>query len=256
MIITLPEDVSNAHVHVGTVPGLRLRFNLKDLTRIMDKWRIGHALVFSSHVRPDLETSHIIKAMNNDRRLYGLVRSHPPNYSTPGFLKWFTRLLQENSRVVGVKLNPSTEKHKVTETLYAPTLEILNDQEAVLLLHCGRWVEMSGWQYGIEIANKYPKIKVILAHLGGTHPDLSFEAIAASKEISNIYMDTSQTRQIDVIRHAIQELGSDRILFGSDMPWGDYVQNLIGIVQLALPETVMNKILRQNFNILIKGEGK
>lgn len=253
MFISLPEGVCDVHIHVGSLPQLKVSFSLEDLVKIMDKWRIGKALVFSSYVDPERETKQILKTIVTNRRLYGLVRVKPSNYQTSKFLKWLERLLVENPRIIGVKINPSTEKHRVTEDLYRPCLEMLSDHEGVLLLHCGRWVEMSGWHYGVEVAKRYPRLKVILAHLGGTHPDLAFAAITASKDIKNIYMDTSQTRQINVIRTAIETLGPSRILFGSDMPWGDYVQNLVGLVQLNLSESVIEKVLRENFGRIVEG---
>jgi predicted TIM-barrel fold metal-dependent hydrolase len=202
-------------------------------------------------VNPEKETGRIIRVLRNNREIYAMIRANPENYSQPHFLKSFEGLLRSNDHVIGLKVNSSTEKHRITDSIYEGVLQILNDHRGVLMLHCGRWVEMSGWQYGVEVARKYPKTKVILAHMGGTHPDLSFPAIEASKQLSNVYMDTSQTRQLVVIQRGIERLGAERILWGSDMPWGDYLQNLIGISQLGLSETTMNMVLRENFRRMI-----
>jgi predicted TIM-barrel fold metal-dependent hydrolase len=64
-------------------------------------------------------------------------------------------------------------------------------------------------------------------------------------------MDTSQTRQLVVIQRGIERLGAERILWGSDMPWGDYLQNLVGIPALNLDESTENKILRENYSRLL-----
>lgn len=248
MKIDLPEDVCDFHVHVGDYfSGINLSFRLERLLKIMDRYKIQAALVSSSETNSDKETRRIITALKNNTKLYALIRTNPDNCERREYLKSLERLLRSNDRVIGLKINPSTEKHRVVDTIYKRALEILNDYGAILLLHCGRWIEMSGWNFGLEVAKQYPRMKVILAHMGGTHPDLSFPAIEASKQLSNIYMDTSQTRQLIVIRKGIEKLGAQRILFGSDMPWGDYLQNLIGILQLELNETVLNKVLRENF---------
>lgn len=254
MKLYVPEGVCDAHVHIGKFPRLKVTFTIRDLQRIMDKYQIESALVFSGYINTEKDTNRLVKTCGKDRRFYVLLRAPPTKYLEVEYVSRMEKLLQNNNQIVGVKINSSTEKHKSTAYIYKQLLRMLNDNHTVLLLHCGRWIEMSGWHYGIEIAKKYPNLKVILAHMGGTHPDLAFAAIEASKELPNVYMDTSQTRQIQVIKKGIEELGASRILFASDMPWGDYLQNLVGITQLDLDEEPLQKVLRGNFNTLIKGE--
>lgn len=251
--LTVAEDVCDAHIHVGEIPDYRVSFTIDDLTKIMDKYKIARSLVFSSFVNPENVTSRLVEASRNDDRLYVLLRAQPVKYQDPQYLRTMEKLLQDKSRVVGVKINPSLERHRLTDAIYTDLLAMLDDNEAVLLLHCGRWVEMSGWHYGVEVARKHPHIKVILAHMGGTHPDLSYPAIEAARGIPNIYMDTSQTRQVFVLREGVERLGASRIFFGSDMPWGNYLQNLLGVQELELLEKDMNSILRENFNRIIGG---
>ncbi len=252
--VELPESVCDVHVHIGFFPTLQVTMTLDQLYSVMDKYVIDSALVFSSWFSPDQDTEKILKALEKDRRLYALIRSNLRDYRSQRFLNRLEKLLKSNPQVVGMKFNSSTEKHRVTDPIYEGCLEVLNDCEAVLLIHCGRWVEMSGWHFGVQVARAYPHIKVILAHMGGTHPDLSLKAIEAAKNVRNVYMDTSQTRQTIVIKKGIETLGSSRILFGSDMPWGNYVQNLIVLQMLELSETVLNDVLRRNFNKIVKGE--
>jgi len=262
MKLIIPEQVCDSHIHIGYFPQLKITFTLNDLISLMDKYTIASALIFPSFFDVDKQMDNILNVVqrrksqlgtHDRKKIYALLRSTPQTYTSNAFLKRLETLL-ESRQVVGMKINSSVERHRITDGLYRNCLETLNRYGAILLLHCGRWVEMSGWQYGVKTAKKYPKIKVILAHMGGTHPDLSFPAIEDAKNIPNIYFDTSQTRQTVVIKKGIETLGASRILFASDMPWGDYVQNLVGITQLDLDEETLNKILKNNFNKLIKGE--
>ena len=104
MFISLPEGVCDVHVHVGSLPQLKVSFSLEDLVKIMDKCRIGKALVFSSYIDPERETKQILKTIVTDRRLYGLVRAKPSKYQTSKFLKWLEHLLVENPHIIGVKI--------------------------------------------------------------------------------------------------------------------------------------------------------
>ena len=251
MRIEIPDHVCDAHVHVGEYfTRIEQSFPLNILLKIVNKYKIDKVLISPSEVDPEKENKIIIKAAMNNKNVYALIRANAESYKQEKFLKFINKSLQ-SSKIVGLKINPSTEKHRITDPIYRRALEILNDYNLFLLLHCGRWVEMSGWHYGIEIAKQYPKMKLILAHMGGTHPDLAFPAIQASRPLSNVYMDTSQTRQIIVLKRGIETLGAERILFGSDMPWGDYLQNLVGILQLQLNESDLNNVLRENFYRLI-----
>lgn len=247
MKIALPENVCDSHVILGWDSQLGLAFTLSDFQRLMDKYHVQAAMVFSSEKDKERNSKELVLASRTDQKLYVLMRAETERYLNTNFIDYMETTIKNNERVVGVKLNSSLSKHRYTEPIYENLFQMLNENSAVLLLHCGRWVEMSGWKYALNVAEKYPHIKVIFAHMGGTHPDLSFEAIKATKNMSNVYFNTAQTRQPIVLKKAVQELGASRILFGSDTPWGNYVQNLVGITQLDLKERQLNDILRKNF---------
>lgn len=73
-----------------------------------------------------------------------------------------------------------------------------------------------------DIANRFPQLSIILAHLGGhgghsftpQHP-AAFRAIA---ELPTVCMDTALVLDRDLVNAAIEALGPDRILFGTDEP--------------------------------------
>lgn len=250
MNLVLPENVCDAHAHVGTFPQLRCQFMIPDLKKEMNKYQIDHCLVFSSQEDKHEMTEQIIKTSKTDTRLHCLFRSELKDYLSDSYLSYAERLLQEGE-ALGIKINPSTEKHRVTESIYEKPLTLCDDYEALVLIHCGRWVEMSGWNFALEVAKKYPKATFILAHLGGTHPDLAVPAIENAKSIKNVVFDMSQTRQVFLLRYAVEQLGADRLLFATDMPWGNYLQNIVGLLQIDLEESELHKILRGNFHKLI-----
>lgn len=250
MELTLPENVCDAHVHIGEFPKLRCSFMIRDLEREMSKHRIEHCLVFSCEDGKRELTERIIKASKSNSGLHCLFRSKIQNYLSDGYMRYAEKLLQKG-KALGIKINPSAERHRVTDSVYEKPLALCNDYEALVLIHCGRWVEMSGWSFALEVARKYPKATFILAHMGGTHPDLAIPAIDDAKALGNVLFDTSQTRQLSVLRYGLEQLGADRLLFASDMPWGNYLQNIVGLLQIEMEESEIHKILRGNFLKLI-----
>lgn len=250
MNLELPEQICDAHVHVGEFPQIRCTFMISDLEREMEKYRIDHCLVFSSKVDKHEVTEKIVEASRSNGGLHCLFRSKLQNYLSDDYISYAEGLLSEGD-ALGIKINPSTERHRVTESVYDKPLALCNDYEALVLIHCGRWVEMAGWNYALEVARKYPKTKFILAHMGGTHPDLAIPAVDNAKALGNVWFDISQTRQLSVLQYAVNKLGAERILFASDMPWGNYLQNLVGMLQLDLDESDLHNVLRGNFLKLI-----
>lgn len=253
--IVLPENVCDAHVHIGKFSALHYQFYISDLEREMEKYSIAHCLVFTNEVLTNENskrglTEQIIKAGKSNPRLHCLFRSEIGDYLDDGYMRYAENLLKEGE-ALGIKINPSTERVRVTESIYEKPLALCNDYGALVLIHCGRWVEMSGWVFALDVARKYPKATVILAHMGGTHPDLAIPAIDDAKKLKNVLFDTSQTRQLSVLRYGLEQLGADRLLFASDMPWGNYLQNIVGMLQLDLDESDMHKVLRGNFHKLL-----
>ncbi|MFH1007218.1 MAG: amidohydrolase family protein, partial [Candidatus Latescibacterota bacterium] len=71
-------------------------------------------------------------------------------------------------------------------------------------------------------ANEFPEVTLIISHLGcgwNEDPTLQVRAIQESKH-NNVYTDTSSAKSItaNLLEWAVGEIGSDRILYGTDTP--------------------------------------
>lgn len=66
----------------------------------------------------------------------------------------------------------------------------------------------------LPYADKYPDVTFIMAHLGG---EAHVRAIAGAKH-GNVYVDTSgiNSSKNAVVEYAVEQVGSERILFGTD----------------------------------------
>ena len=73
----------------------------------------------------------------------------------------------------------------------------------------------------IQTVKDFPKLKIVLAHLGLPHypiPGL-FEAYKKLSKFEQIFMDTSLIPSLDVTYLAIKTFGINRIMYGSDEPY-------------------------------------
>lgn len=96
------------------------------------------------------------------------------------------------------------------------------------------------------IAEEYPGISFIMAHMGGYQSWLKpMQGIAIARRYPNVYVDTSQVT-VHFIEQAIQELGAGKVIFGSDGPEQDSRVALYKIHLLKLPPADEAKILSGN----------
>lgn len=103
----------------------------------------------------------------------------------------------------------------------------------------------------IKFINEYAKgVRVIIPHLGGLNG--GYNAIAASGlwERPNVYADTALASSYE-ISHYIQNYGHDRIMFGSDFPFGDPEQELLKITNLDLEPDIEKAVLAENLQHLL-----
>nr|MDO8080458.1 amidohydrolase family protein [Candidatus Freyarchaeota archaeon] len=118
-----------------------------------------------------------------------------------------------------------------------------------VLVHSGKiWkgdTDNSNPLYYREIIDRFPALKLVVAHLGGTFEK---EALQLAKEYDNVCLDTSGG-PANKIMIAIKTLGSERIIFGSDMPFipfGNPVDELNRIRNLEISDEDKQLILSQN----------
>ncbi len=90
-----------------------------------------------------------------------------------------------------------------------------------------------------------PKARVIIPHLGGLNG--GYNAIVNSDlwENPNVYADTALASAHE-IQHYVETYGHERIMFGSDFPFGNPAYELSKVLNLNLGEEVEKAILSEN----------
>jgi predicted TIM-barrel fold metal-dependent hydrolase len=94
-----------------------------------------------------------------------------------------------------------------------------------------------------RLAKHYPQAKIILPHIGGNF----YYTCDVIADYPNIYTDPSGTYcETGMLEHAVKTLGPDRILFGSDAPGADFVNNLAKVMCADISESDQRNILAAN----------
>ena len=112
-----------------------------------------------------------------------------------------------NHKTLGIKIHPVYHGYDIRD--YADGIfSFAAEHGATVLMHPQYIDEMPAF------ADKYPNMKLIIAHLGSVE---HVDAIAAAKH-GNIYTDTSggASSSNNIVEYAVERIGSEKILFGTD----------------------------------------
>jgi len=189
---------------------------------------------------------------------------------TKGLLQWViihpqqshtydqARRLLATPQCVGIKIHPEEHVYHISECGRA-IFEFAAEHQALMLAHSGD--EHSLPIEFIEFADDHPEVSLILAHLGngghaGKNPALQVRAIQASKH-ENVYTDTSSARSLfpGLIEWAVDEIGPNPILYGTDTPCYFPGSQRTRIDQSDISDESKHKILRDNAVHLLEKHG-
>jgi predicted TIM-barrel fold metal-dependent hydrolase len=93
------------------------------------------------------------------------------------------------------------------------------------------------------MARKHPSLRILMAHLTGA----KLRGIQDIKALPNVYLDTSGSQPEDgYLERAIEELGADRVLFGSDYPIRAFSTQLARIDSVSMSQEDREKVLYRN----------
>lgn len=157
----------------------------------------------------------------------------------------------------GLKLHPSVDRIKVTDARVEPFIRFARNEGLPVMVHCGRWQEMSSYQLVLEVAAGYPDVDFILSHMGGDTPELEMATIDAVRDggLSNVHLGTEGVREYWAIQRAVDELGAEKVIFGSDFPLG-HPRMYLGVIDaLKVTEEQRNLVLGGNILRLVGEAG-
>lgn len=148
------------------------------------------------------------------------------------------REILKTEKYVGIKLHPPYHKYSVLD--YGDKLfSFASEFGAKVLIH-----PESKAPHILPLANKYPDVTFIMAHLSGEDDD-HIAAIDGAKH-HNVYTDVATVSSIKnrSVEYAVSRVGSDRILFGTDTYSAGYVRGRIEYAMISEEDKI--NILRNN----------
>ncbi|MBN2333988.1 amidohydrolase [Candidatus Bathyarchaeota archaeon] len=119
----------------------------------------------------------------------------------------------------GIKFHPRNEAFPInSEELAFPIAELAVKLGMPILIHTG---EPDTYGYAQptlvgDLADSFPDLTLVIGHMGKR---LYEDAICVARWFDNIILETSFRSHADIAR-AVKRIGADRVVYGSDTPFG------------------------------------
>lgn len=207
--------IIDSHTHVDEVEAWGWFDPPEVLLPLLDEAGIDQAVImpYRDATGPDdPATAYLLDAIAKyPDRLIGYVRL---NAEVPGALAALDKALGQDG-LKGLKL------HTVSYVGFPygeGTLRLMRraaEYNAPVLFHSGD-EPLALPQELAEAARLCPETTVIFGHMGGFYHCQA--AIQAAQDLPNVVLDTSAMPYPDMIRRAVETIGPERVLFGSDGP--------------------------------------
>lgn len=171
---------------------------------------------------------------------WGLATFDPSHYSQSELSRMIPEFYKDR-RFIGMKPYPfyGIQYHHPD---YDVWWEYGNRHNLYALIHRSR---SDGFEVE-TLAEKYPDVRWVIAHAGGSFAWADI-AIEAMKKYSNVYAELTYTSvPLGIIEYIAEHAGDDRIVYGSDLPMRDPRQQLGWVVYSRLPLASKKKILGEN----------
>lgn len=241
--------IIDSHTHVDVVPSLGWYDTAEKLIERMDEAGVAKAAI-SSYLNapgPNPDTLNTIaRAVETfPDRLIGYARLDP----------WFDeaciKVLDDavkNLGIRGVKLLPPHYTLYPYDSMTVKLARRAGELGLPVLFHCGD--EIMSLPYQIDrLAVQCPETTIILAHIGGFFSGEA--ALNVAERRANVLVDTSEIPLPAMVRKAVDRLGAEKVLFGSDAPCCDLRHEIMKVQMCEFSEEQERLIFSENYARLL-----
>jgi predicted TIM-barrel fold metal-dependent hydrolase len=208
--------IVDMHMHVDSIDALGWHMTAEQCLAAMDEAGIDRAVIMTitdlPEVNPDALEMIAGACAGSGGRLSAFARIHPWYAERAGEL---LRLAVGDYGFVGLKLHPvSSIAHPYGDETVA-LVRVAAELRVPTLFHCAD-EPMTTPLSILPLARACPDAAIILGHMGGYfHVE---EALTVAELAGNIFLETSAVPYPQWIRRAVDLIGPERVLFGSDGP--------------------------------------
>jgi predicted TIM-barrel fold metal-dependent hydrolase len=232
------------------VQGRNAMASFDALAKGMELTGITHSAVLP--IEPYGKSSEVLAAAERNSRWIPFASVDP---SDPKRAEKLATFAEKGCR--GLKLHPIIQDFHPSSKECMETVEEFRQYELPIFFHSGQTAyyvpESESESYGapgnyVKTIGAFPEVKFVMGHMAMFEAE---QAIEIAKKHKNVYFDTSfQPKKM--VRKAINEVGEERVMFGSDWPFGRQRFELAIVVEVTEGNpTLREKLLWKNAEALV-----
>jgi len=233
------DGIIDMHIHLGTWAAFPIYGGDADsLVRQMD--RVGIAKAICSHeasMTPEVVfgNDEVLAAMDrHPDRIMGYAATYPVNDHLG--INEVKRCI--DAGMTGIKMH-NANKIPYTSPKYTAIWRYADDNGLLLLLHT--WGGLDTLE---PVFKEYGNTSILLAHAGCTRAD---DYVKYADEYPHVYLDLAYSGcKYGLVEYFVQQVGAQKIVFGSDMPWMSLGQQIGKVLFADITEEQKRTILVDN----------
>lgn len=196
----------------------------KELEAVLDAHGLDMTVVMAPTAEyPDNEG--LAEAIQGHRRFIGFAVVNP--YGPEGGVPELDRAVRAWG-MRGLKLMPLRHGYEVDGEVPRRIMARTAELDIPVSIHSGAQFCLP-WQIA-DLAQDFPGVPVIMDHMGFRY--YVDGAINVARRVENIYLETALVSMPGYVRMAVEKVGAERVIYGSDYPTG-HPAGMLAIIKAA-----------------------
>jgi len=253
---------SHVHISLDENNAKSLEESRDLLLEEMNKNNVDYAIVIPDNIENDPHIADLEKAIELIKGLskFFLLGSPQIIQERKGEIEKYEELLKKEI-IKGIKFFPGHDPYYPTDERCSPYYSLCEGLNLPIVFHTGensnnpKASEYNDPKYIVEVAKKYPKLKVIITHYFWPKIEYCYEI---TKDVPNIYFEFAGTADPEVLeksggvekmKEIIEKTVEDRpnqVIFGTDWPMCNIRRQIDLIKSLKIDKEKQERIFSKN----------
>ena len=226
---------------------------ISTLLRSMDEAKVEKSVILSIATRPSQFESILVWSRTiGSSRIVPLLSVHPEDPEAAGKVR---RAAAEGFK--GLKLHSYYQDCDLDDPKADSLYSAMEETGLFCVAHTGfdtayPFVRRADPPRVVKVLRRFPRLKFVATHLGAWK---DWDLVVRHLVGENLWVDTSFSLDFmsaDLARQLIRSFPPERLLFGSDSPWGDQAKALAQLRGLGLEPALEEAILSGNARKLLE----
>jgi len=246
--------VLDMHGHYGPYQGIYFpNAYAADMIKTMDNCGVKK-IVCSSH-------ASLVDPKRGNLLMESVIAKHPSRFLgywtvNPNYPDTIAQDLDQfggRKGFLGFKFLSDYHKYPVTGPAYEPVLEYAANHRLVILMHTWGHSSFDGPDLVRRVAERYPEVTFLMGHSGYGEWE---KAAALARGFQNVYLELTAAYAVaGVIELFVEKAGSQKIVFGTDLPWFDPHCGIGCVLFARITDDDRRNILYRNARQILTKQG-